>query len=172
MATTVDNELEYETEVWDDEETTQNNKYLLFNMGDEFCGIALEDVTEIVEMQAITMVPDMPVFIKGVINLRGQVIPLMDLRLRFGIDGREYDDRTCVVVVRITEMVVGVIVDTVAEVYDIPASDIDPTPTFQGNSADTQCVSGLAKVEDRVVIFIDVHQLLLEPELAALTTAD
>ena len=154
-----------------DSESSQNNKYLLFNMGDEIFGIALTDVTEIVEMQDITEVPDMPVFIKGVINLRGRVIPLMDLRLRFGIDGREYDDRTCVIVVRINDMVVGVIVDTVAEVYDIPESDIDPTPSFHSSSADTQCVSGLAKVEDRVAILIGVLKLLQGTELTSVAEA-
>ena len=172
MAATVREKLGFEAEVLDGEESSQNNKYLLFNMGDEIFGIALTDVTEIVEMQQITEVPDMAVFIKGVINLRGRVIPLMDLRLRFGIDEREYDDRTCVIVVRLNEMVVGVIVDTVAEVYDIPDSDIDPTPTFEGSSADATCVSGLAKVDDRVAIFIDVHQLLHRTEPAALTTGE
>ena len=116
----------------------------------------------------------MSVFIKGVINLRGRVIPVMDLRLRFGIDEREYNDRTCNIVARINEMAVGVIVDTVAEVYDIPESDIDPTPTFHNSAAgaaETRCVSGLAKVQDRVAILIDVHQLLHGTEPAALTTA-
>ena len=93
----------------------------------------------------------------------------MDLRLRFGLEEREYDDRTCIIIVRIDETVVGVIVDTVAEVFDIPQSDIDPPPRFEGSKSVRQCVAGLAKVDDRVAILVDVNQLLHGSEMEALS---
>ena len=169
MAATGTEEIGFEDDVWDDDDTTQGNKYMLFHIADEIFGIALTHITEIVEMPKITVVPDMPDFAKGVINLRGRIIPLMDLRLRFGLTEREYDDRTCIIIVRINETVVGVIVDTVAEVFDIPESDIDPPPTFEGAKAVRQCVAGLAKVDDRVAILVDVDQLLHGHELEALS---
>lgn len=149
----------------EEDEGTQNNKYLLFNLGDEVYGIDIANVTEIIEMQKITDVPDMPDFIKGVINLRGRVIPVMDLRLRFEMDERGYDDRTCIIIVNIDDKSMGFIVDTVAEVHDILEKDIEPPPAFNTDSGKNNYISGLGKLEDRATILIDVHRLLNEREL-------
>ena len=149
----------------DDEEDTQTNKYLLFSMDDELYGIAISSVTEIIEMQKITPVPDMPGFVKGVINLRGKVIPITDLRLRFGMEERVHDDRTCTIIVTIDEMMMGFIVDTVAEVQDIFASDIDPPPNFDAAEKENQFISGLGKVGEKVTILIDVAKILKKEDL-------
>jgi purine-binding chemotaxis protein CheW len=151
----------------EDDENSQANKYLLFNIEDEVYGINITHVVEIIEMQRITEVPDMPAFVKGVINLRGRVIPVVDLRLRFDMKEREHDDRTCVIIVKIQESSVGFIVDTVAEVQDIQDTDIEPPPQFRTSSGRDQYISGLGKVGDRVRILIDVKKLVTERELAS-----
>lgn len=155
----------------EDEENSQSNKYLLFNLGDEVYGIAIAHVTEIIEMQKITDVPDMPRFIKGVINLRGRVIPIMDLRLRFGMPERAYDDRNCVIIVNLDGSSMGFIVDTVAEVHDITDGEIEPAPTFRDDRGTTRYISGLGKVDDRVTILINAHSLLTDKEMEAVRNA-
>ena len=149
----------------DDEGNTQANKYLLFDIGDEVYGIGIVNVTEIIEMQKITEVPDMPGYIKGVINLRGRVIPVMDLRLRFGMEEKIYGDRTCIIIVNIDKSSLGFIVDTVAEVYDIPEKDIEPPPDFKTEAEMNQYISGLGKVGGEVKILIDVKKILLEKDI-------
>ena len=149
----------------DEQENTQTNKYLLFNIGEEVYGIGIIHVTEIIEMQKITDVPDMPAYIKGVINLRGRVIPVMNLRLRFGMEEKSYDDRTCIIIVNMGETSMGLIVDTVAEVHDILETNIEPPPNFKKEKVRNQYISGLAKVEDEVKIIIDAEKILLEKEL-------
>ena len=146
--------------VGDDDRDSQADKYLLFDIGAEVYGIAIAQVTEIIEMQKITAVPDMPDFVKGVINLRGKVNPVIDLRLRFGMAEREYDARTCVIVVNVDNVSLGFIVDTVAEVHDIVEANIDPAPNFQSDKEQNRYVSGLAKIDDRVVILIDTEKIL------------
>ena len=105
---------------YEEDEDTQEDKFLTFVLNREEYGIEIRHVTEIIGIQSITEVPDMPHYIKGVINLRGKVIPVMDVRLRFGVAEREYDDRTCIIVINIEEQSVGMIVDRVSEVLDIP----------------------------------------------------
>jgi len=149
----------------DEEENTQENKYLLFNIGDETYGIGILHVTDIIEMQKITKVPDMPDYIKGVINLRGKVIPVMSLRLRFGLPDRDYDDRTCIIVVSIDNTSVGFIVDTVAEVQDIPDKNISPPPSFRAKALKEQYISGLGKVGEDVKILLDVNRILFKEDI-------
>ena len=153
----------------DEGENTQADKFLLFSIGEEIYGIAIAHVTEIIEMQKVTEVPDMPGFVKGVINLRGKVIPVVDLRLRFGMQEREYDDRTCIIIVRIDSTSLGFIVDTVAEVHDIAESQIDPAPNFKSDEGRDHYISGLGKVDERVTILIDAHKLLHGKELDAVS---
>jgi purine-binding chemotaxis protein CheW len=152
----------------DDDENTQENKYLLFNLGDEVYGINIGSVTGIEEMQKITEVPDMPGYIRGVINLRGKVIPVMDLRLRFGMEAREYDDRTCIIIVNIDGSSIGFIVDTVAEVHDIYPKDIEPAPSFKSASGKEQYISGLGKIGEDVKILLDVKKILFKEEIEAI----
>jgi purine-binding chemotaxis protein CheW len=146
--------------VGDDDRDSQADKYLLFDIGEEVYGIPIAQVTEIIEMQKITAVPDMPEFVKGVINLRGKVNPVIDLRLRFGMEEREYDARTCIIVVNVDNTTLGIIVDTVAEVYDIEEENIDPVPNFHTEEEKNRYVSGLGKIEDRVTILIDTEKIL------------
>jgi purine-binding chemotaxis protein CheW len=155
----------------DDGENTQADKYLLFSIGEEVYGIAIAHVTEIIEMQRVTEVPGMPEFVKGVINLRGRVIPVIDLRLRFGMSEREYDDRTCIIIVNIERTSLGFIVDTVAEVHDILESNIHPAPRFKSEQGREQYISGLGKIGDRVTILIDSHRVVREQDLRVIQEA-
>jgi purine-binding chemotaxis protein CheW len=149
----------------DDEETSQENKYLLFNLGEEEYGIDITYVQSIEEMQKIIAVPDMPEYVKGVINLRGKVIPVIDLRINFNMEKREYDDRTCMIITRIGDNDVGLIVDTVSEVEDIPENNIDPPPEFKGASSRERYIAGIGKVGDEVKIILDVSKLLQDSEM-------
>ncbi len=155
-------------DIYDNEaEDAQKDKYLTFNIGNEDYGIEICYVTEIVVMQEITQVPDMPEFIKGVINLRGNVISVMDMRSRFHLDDKEYDDRTCIIVVDVNEMQIGLIVDSVKEVVDIPAAQIDPPPATHSGIT-TSYVQGMGKIDGNVKILLNVEKILYEEELEKL----
>lgn len=154
-----DQELDDFFDVEEEETTTHSEKFLLFNLSDELYGINIVNVIEIIEMQKITEVPDMPDFIRGVINLRGKVIPVMDLRLRFGMNEREYDDRNCIIISRIDTASLGLIVDTVAEVHDILLTDIEQAPNFANNGTENY-IEGIGKVADQIAVLIDAHMIL------------
>jgi len=151
----------------EEEEDTLKDKYLTFHLAGEDYGLEIRYVTEIVSIQKITDVPDLPPFVKGVINLRGQVIPVLDLRLRFGMEPREYDERTCVIITRLAESSVGLVVDTVNEVHDIPPQNIAAPPAVRKGGA-ARFVQGFGRVGDKVEILLNAHQLLGEEELDAL----
>ncbi|GAB4165643.1 MAG: chemotaxis protein CheW [Geothermobacteraceae bacterium] len=138
-------------------------KYLTFHIADEDYGIEIRHVTEIIGIQAITDVPDMPPFIKGVINLRGNVIPVMDVRLRFRLPEIPYEERTCIVVVHVEDKTVGLVVDRVNEVVDIADADIEPPPRTKSESS--QYIQGMGKVGDQVKILLDVDRLLYCDEM-------
>ena len=150
------------------DEEVQENKYLMCKFGGEVYGIDIQHVTDIIELQKITEVPDMPKYVKGVINLRGQVIPVIDLRLRFGMEQREYDDRTVITVVKIKDNSIGFIIDTATEVQDIPEKNVDPPPKFQGDAAKRKYVSGLGKVEKEVIILLDIEKLVVQEEIESI----
>ena len=156
---------------WDDEENvdSQKDKFLTFKIAEEEFAIPIGHVIEIVGIQKITEVPDMPDFVKGVINLRGKVIPVMDVRLRFRLPAVVYDDRTCVVVVSVGNVTLGLVVDTVSEVVDIPEANVSPPPRFSG-AGSGRYVSGMGKIGEAVKIIIDVQKLLREEEVEALAT--
>ena len=144
----------------DDEDEVLDTKYLMCKLGNEVFGIDIQHVTDIIELQRITEVPDMPLYVKGVINLRGQVIPIIDLRLRFNMEERGYDDRTVITVVNIRNTSIGFIVDTATEVQDIPEKDIDPPPKFQGKDEKERYIAGLGKIGKDVTILLDVEKLV------------
>ena len=146
--------------VEDDDLDQQNNKYLLFELGKEEYCIDIARITAIEELPQITAIPDMPNFVKGVINLRGKVIPAVDLRLRFGMEEREYDDRTCIVIVSVSESSIGFIVDNVSEVHEIAKEDIGPPPSFKNASGKEQYIEGLAKKGEEVKIILDVEKII------------
>lgn len=148
--------MEYLEEEFED---TQKDKYLTFAIGEEVYGLDITYVLEIIGVQEITQVPRQLPFIKGVINLRGKIIPVMDIRLRFGKEAREYDDRTCVVVLDVQELAVGIIVDRVVEVLSIPEDQISEPPKFDEKSA-VHFIRGIGKVGDSVKLMLNVEQLI------------
>ena len=141
-----------------EQEDSQRDKYLTFLVENEEYGIAINYVTEIIGLQKITEVPDLPENLKGVINLRGKIIPVMDMRSRFHLPTREYDSRTCVVVVNLNETTVGLIVDRVSEVHNIPASQIEPPP--RAAKGGCRYIQGIGKVGEQVTILLEVYALL------------
>ena len=161
--------VDMEDDLYEDEDTMKD-KYLTFHLAGEDYGIDIAYVTEIIGIQKITQVPDMPDFVKGVINLRGKVIPVMDVRLRFHLPERGYDERTCIVVVDIDSTAVGLVVDQVNEVADIPEKDVEPPPrTTKGTSS--RYLKGMGKVENEVRILLSVDKLLQDEELDELAGA-
>lgn len=147
-------------------------KYLVFHLGREHFGIRVLKVREIMGLQDITAVPHTPVFVKGVFNLRGKVIPVIDLRLRFQMPEIEYSPRTCIIVVSLAgtdePVPMGLVVDGVAEVINIAESDIDVTPAF-GNELDTSYLLGIAKVRGEVKLLLDIDQALNGAQFEAFT---
>ena len=154
--------------------TDREGKYLTFSMANEEYGIGILKIREIIGMMPITSVPQTPEFVKGVINLRGKVIPVMDLRLRFNMDSIDYNDRTCIIVVEIlgqpATVQVGIVVDSVSEVLNIKQDEIEDTPTF-GTSLNTDFILGMAKMEGGVKILLDIDQVLTSDELSLLEEA-
>lgn len=153
----------------EEDEDTLKDKYLTFHLNGEDYALEIRYVTEIVSIQKITDVPDLPAFVKGVINLRGQVIPVLDLRLRFGMEARAYDERTCVIITRLHESPVGLVVDSVNEVHDIPPQDVTPPPSVAKGGA-SRFVQGFGHIGDKIEILLNAQKLLGEEELDALET--
>lgn len=152
----------------------REGKYLTFSLAEEEYGIGILKIKEIIGMMPITTVPQTPEFVKGVINLRGKVIPVIDLRTRFGMGEIEYTERTCIIVVDIqgqTETVlIGIVVDSVSEVLNIKGEDIEDTPTF-GTKLNTDYILGMAKMKGGVKILLDIDQVLKAEEVSALEKA-
>jgi len=152
----------------------KEGKYLTFTLAEEAYGIGILKIKEIIGMLPITSVPQTPAFLKGVINLRGKVIPVMDLRLRFGLPAIDYSERTCIIVVEIDgnsgTILIGIVVDAVSEVLNIKADDIEKTPTF-GAGLNTEYILGMAKMEGGVKILLDIDRVLGSDELLLLSEA-
>ncbi|MGP0587195.1 chemotaxis protein CheW [Paenibacillus timonensis] len=141
------------------------DKYLTFLVEREQYGIEIKYVTEIIGIQPITAVPQMPDYIRGIINLRGTIIPVMDVRIRFGMPPRSYSDRTCVIVVERSDVPVGLIVDSVAEVMSIPAGDIVSPPDLR--DGERRFVAGVGKSAGAMLLLLDCNRLINEQPLAA-----
>lgn len=143
------------------------NKFLTFTIGEEVYGIPILNVKEIIGMLDITSVPKMPDFIKGIINLRGKIIPVMDLRLKLGLESRKYDSRTCIIVVEmeISNQIrlTGLVVDTVSEVLDINKEAIELPPACFG-SGDKDYLMGMGKIKDKVIMLLDPVKMLTSDE--------
>ena len=152
----------------------KEGKYLTFTLADEEYGIGILRIKEIIGMMPITTIPQTPEFVKGVINLRGKVIPVVDLRLRFGMDSIDYTERTCIIVVEIAgqagTVMIGIVVDAVSEVLNIKGEDIEDTPTF-GTKLNTEYILGMAKMEGSVKILLDIGRVLTGEEIAVLKKA-
>lgn len=154
--------------------TDREGKYLTFSLANEEYGIGILKIKEIIGMMSITTVPRTPEFMKGVINLRGKVIPVIDLRLRFKMEPMDYTDRTCIIVVEIGTQAgtvqIGAVVDSVSEVLNVVGNDIEETPSF-GTKLDTGYILGMAKMEGGVKILLDIDKVLNDEEIAALEKA-
>ena len=156
-----------------DEGAPRSQMFLTFMLGGESYGLAITAVTEIIGFQQITPVPDVPHYVRGIINLRGKVIPVMDVRARFGMDGRDYDARTCIIVVQIRDASVGLIVDTVSEVVDIELSQIEAPPSMGSAAGGGQgFMMGVGKVEDEVKLLLDAGRLLFDDNLGGFDLAN
>lgn len=140
-------------------------KYLTFALADEEYGIGILKVREIIGLMEITAVPQTPSYVKGVINLRGRVIPVLELRLKFGMPTKEYNDRTCIIVVEVTTeeggvVQVGMLVDSVSEVLNIVAEEIEPPPSFGHSQGEKSAILGMAKIKGDVKILLDADSVV------------
>jgi purine-binding chemotaxis protein CheW len=151
--------------------TIKTGKYLTFTLADEEYGIGILKVKEIIGMMAITSVPRTPDFVKGVINLRGKVIPVIDLRVKFGMPAIDYTDRTCIIVVEIDAndmtIQIGIVVDSVSEVLNIKEDEIENAPSF-GTSINMDYILGMAKIDSGVKILLDIDKVLSAKEIQVL----
>ncbi len=149
-------------------------KYLSFTLAEEEYGIGILKIKEIIGMMSITTVPQTPDFVKGVINLRGKVIPVIDLRLKFGMEAMDYTERTCIIVVEIERasgtVQIGIVVDSVSEVLSIKGEDVEAPPTF-GTTLDTDYILGMAKMEGGVKILLEIDRVLNAEEISAIEKA-
>lgn len=152
------------------EEDTLKNRYLTFSIGQEVYGIEIRYVIEIVGIQKITAIPELPQYVKGIINLRGKIIPVMDVRLRFKKEPKDYNDRTCVIVIDVKGTSIGLIVDTVSEVISIPEQDIVEPPQMN-KGVSNKYIKKIGKVGNDVKLLIDCEKLLTEDELMDISEA-
>ena len=146
------------------EKSTLEGKFLTFVLSNEEYGIEILKVREIIGLMDITSVPQTPDYMKGVINLRGKVIPVIDLRMKFSMPEEEHTQETCVIVVEVNSTSIGLIVDSVSEVSDIASGEIENAPKF-GQGIDTSFIMGLGKVKDKIIIMLDIDEVLSSDEL-------
>ncbi|MGD9567273.1 MAG: chemotaxis protein CheW [Sedimentibacter sp.] len=142
---------------------TQKGKYLTFNLGNDEYGIEIRHVTEIIGIQPFTEIPQLEDYVKGIINMRGKVIPLMDVRLRFNKPFKEYDNRTCIIVINIKNLSLGLIVDCVLEVLAIDDNNISLPPNFK--ISNQNLINGIGKVGNEIKLLLDCNKLIEEEEL-------
>lgn len=151
--------MAYMTNIFEEvDEDTLSGRYLTFQIDTEYYGIELRYVVEIIHLVPITAIPGLPDYIKGVINLRGKIVPVMDVRLRFGKPVPEYTDKTCIIVAVIDDMDIGFIVDGVEEVLSIPDSDVAPPPEI--NKTSNKFIKGIGKVGSNIKLLLDFHSMI------------
>jgi len=134
-----------------------------FHIGDEEFGVEILKVQEIIRMMGITRVPKAPEFVEGVINLRGKVIPIIDLRKRFGMAAQDHDKHTRIIVIEVNSVIVGFVVDSVSEVLRVPSSTVEPPPAII-SGIESEYISGVGKLADRLLILLDLDRLLSKGE--------
>lgn len=161
------------TQLEENEDSNEKGKYMTFKSGNEYYGLVIQYVSEIIQMQEITEIPETEDYIKGLINLRGKVVPVIDVRLRFKQEPLEYNDRTCIIVINVKSTVVGLIVEKIAEVVEIDEDNILPPPKIgHTDKAQNKYVYGIGKVGNTVKLLLDPDRLLNDEELAALEQAN
>jgi purine-binding chemotaxis protein CheW len=146
--------------------TGEVNQFLTFTLGAEEYGIEILKVQEIKGYSAITHIPNAPAHVKGVMNLRGTVVPVVDLRAKFGMEAVEYSKFTVIIVVMVGQKIAGLVVDAVSDVLNIQQSEVRPAPDF-GARSDTRFISGVASIGDKLAVLVDIDKLLTEEEVAA-----
>lgn len=152
-----------------EEDDAQKSKYMTFKSGNEFFGLKIQYVNEIIQIPSITEVPRTEEYIKGLINLRGKIIPVIDVRLRFKQETFEYNDRTCIIVVIVNDVTVGLIVEQIAEVIEIKEENILPPPKLgRTDKADHRFVYGIARVGNSVKLLLDPDKLLNDEDFSAI----
>lgn len=149
---------------------TDGNQYLTFTLGEEEYGVEILKVQEIKGYSAVTPIPNTPPYIRGVMNLRGTIIPVMDLRAKFGLAATAYNQFTVIIVVLVGTKVVGVIVDAVSDVLNIPSTDIQAAPDF-GAQVETRFISGMAKAGEKLIVLVDIEKVISDDEIAAIGSA-
>ena len=142
----------------------EEKQYVTFKIADESYGVGVLKVQEIIGMTEIVYVPNSPEFMKGVINLRGAVVPVVDMRKRFRMEERKYDMFTVIIIVEVKEILVGMIVDTVSDVVGIPQNAIQETPHFT-TKIDTEFIAGIGQTNDKLVIILDIDKILSTEEI-------
>lgn len=152
------------------QEDTQKGKFLTFSLGEEDYGMEIRYVTEVIGLQPITQIPELPEHIRGIINLRGKIIPVMDVKLRFKKELKKYHHRTCVIVVDIKDISIGLIVDSISEVVAIPEQDIVPPPIVN-KALQNRYIKGIGKIGNDVKLILDCEKLIEEDELKNLNEA-
>jgi purine-binding chemotaxis protein CheW len=150
--------------------STDGSQYLTFTLGEEYYGVEILRVQEIKGYTAVTRIPNTPEYIKGVLNLRGTIVPIVDLRAKFGMEKIEYTRFTVIVVVVVQDRVMGIIVDAVSDVLNIAKKDIQQTPQF-GTSVDVSFISGIGKCGDKLVALLDIDRILSVGEIAQAAAA-
>lgn len=151
---------------------TQKGKYVTFKSGNEYFGLKIQYVSEIIVFQEITEIPESEDYIKGLINLRGKIIPVIDVRLRFKQEPFEYNDRTCIIVINVNSLVVGLIVEKIAEVVEIQEENILPSPSIgRADKSQNKYVYAIGKVGDEVKLLLDPDKLLNDEDLALIEQA-
>lgn len=153
-----------------EEEDTQRGKYLTFPLGKEIFGIEIRFVTEIIGIQSITYVPEVPAYVKGIINLRGKIIPVIDIRLKFKKDTIPYDDRTCIIVIDLKDTSIGLIVDCVSEVIDISDENIVAPPSYK-TGFQNKFIKGIGKVGNDIKLLLDCEKIVSDGDTEVLEAA-
>ena len=152
-----------------DDDEAQKSKYMTFKSGNEYFGLKIQYVNEIIQIPSITAIPRTEEYIKGLINLRGKIVPVIDVRLRFKQEAFEYDDRTCIIVVIVDDVVVGLIVVQIADVIEIREENILPPPKAgRADKVDHKFVYGIARVGNSVKLLLDPDKLLNDDDYAAI----
>ncbi|GMT48655.1 MAG: chemotaxis protein CheW [bacterium] len=158
-----------------DSKIVKKNKFITFFLDNEEYAVEIQKVREIIGIMDITPIPNIPDYIKGVLNLRGKVIPVIDLRLKFGMESKEYGDRTSIIVMEIDinnrRSSIGTVVDMVSEVLQISDEDFEETPSF-GVDVNTNFIQGMAKVKGKVKILLDIEKVLTADDLGVLGNID
>ena len=167
------NELKRMSMQYDSDDTNEKGKYMTFKSGNEYFGLAIQYVNEIIQMQEITAIPETEDYIKGLINLRGKVVPVIDVRLRFKQEPFEYSDRTCIIVINVKSTVVGLIVEQIADVVEIKEENILPPPAIgRVDKQHHKYVYGIGKVGDAVKLLLDPDKLLNDEDLSLAEQAE